>query len=125
MRLKLLGLALVALAVTPAPALGAPTWLDETAPFGDGPAQMQDADAAMAPDGTIVFARFAPGGALEGRERAPGGQVGDAVTIEPVTVNPQPFPNLQVLAAEDGTAAVLFDAGAVRYAALRPPGGRW
>src|SRR3954453_8466811 len=109
MRLKLFGLALLGLAVTPAPALGAPTWLDETAPFGDGPAQMQDADAAMAADGTIVFARLAPGGALEVRERPPGGPVGATVTIEPVTVDPQPFPNLQVLAGPDGTAAVLFD----------------
>ena len=34
----------------------------------------------MAPDGTIVCARFAPGGALEVRERPPGGPIG-ATTI--------------------------------------------
>src|SRR4051794_22099043 len=116
MRLTLLGLALVALAATPAPALGAPTWLDETAPFGTTPTR-HEADAAMAPDGGVVFAHYTPGGDLEVRERPPGGPLGPTVTIERVAVNPQPFPNLQVLAGRDGKAAVLFDVGNVRYAA--------
>src|SRR4051794_37861947 len=125
MGFKLLGLALLALAASPAPALGAPAWLDETAPFGDVPALQLDADAAMAPDGTVVYARVEPGGALEVRERPPGGPVGPSVTIERVTVDPQPSPNVQVLAGRSGSAAVLFDAGAGRDAALRQANGRW
>jgi len=107
------------------PAQAAPTWLDPEAPFGDVPALDRDAGAAMAPDGTIVVARFAPSGELEVRERPPGGPFGATVTIPPVGLVPRPLPNLEVLTGADGTAAVLFDAGNVRYAALRSPGGSW
>ena len=118
-------LALVLAAGAAGSAHAAPTWLDETGPFGDVPSRPGDARAAMAPDGTIVLARFSPAGALEVRERAPGGPLGATITIPPVAVDPQPFPNLQVLVGANGTAAVLTDVGNIRYAAMRAPGGRW
>ena len=58
-----------------APAQAAPTWLDPEAPFGDAPTLDRDAGAAMAPDGTIVVARFAPSGDARG-PRAPAGWAG-------------------------------------------------
>ena len=122
---RAIGLALVVVPAAAAPAHAAPTWLDEAAPFGEVPARQTDARAAMAPDGTIVFARYAPDGALEVRERPPGGPVGPTITLPPVAVDPQPLPNLQVLVGADGTAAVLFDVGNLRYASLRVPGGTW
>jgi hypothetical protein len=123
--LRAIGLAVVLASAAAGPAQAAPTWLDATLPFGDVASRPADARAAMAPDGTIVIARYAPDGALEVRERPPGGPVGQTITIPAVTVDPQPFPNLQVLAGADGTAAVLFDAGSARYASMRAPGGGW
>ena len=117
--LRSLGLAFLVSLVAAGPAAAA------TLPFGDVPARAADASAVLAPDGRLVVARFAPDGALEVRERPRGGGFGATVTIPPVTVEPQPRPNLQLLMGADGTAAILFDAGAARYASLRPPGGAW
>jgi hypothetical protein len=111
--------------VAAGPAHAAPRWLIPTLPFDSVPARPADASAVMAPDGTLVLARFAPGGELEVRERPPGGPVGPTTTIPPVTVDPQRFPNLQLVAGPDGTVALLFDAGAARYASLRAPGAGW
>ena len=125
MRRPPLFLALAAVLLTASPAHATPRWSGETLPFGDVPARELDASAVLAPDGRAVFARFAPDGALEVRERPPGGAVGATITLPPVTVEPQPFPKLQLLMGADGTAAVLFDAGAVRYASMRAPGTYW
>ncbi|HEY6892036.1 MAG TPA: hypothetical protein VI300_29810, partial [Solirubrobacter sp.] len=125
MRRPPLFLALAAVLLTASPAHAAPRWSGETLPFGDVRARELDASAALAPDGRAVFARFAPSGALEVRERPPGGPVGATITLPPVTVAPPPRPNLQLLVGADGTAAVLFDAGAVRYASMRAPGAYW
>ncbi len=119
-------LALVATLAVTAPAQAAPSWLDEEAPFGEGPALQFDADAAMAPDGTVVAARFTPDdGDLEVSERPPGGPAGPPITLPRVLGVPRPGENLQVLTGPDGTAAVVFEAGNFRWASVRRPGGRW
>jgi hypothetical protein len=105
---RALGAALLTSAVAAGTGQAAPTWLDEFAPYGDVRAIQLNSDAAMAPDGTVIFAHMAFTIAL-----------GPAGTIF------QPFPNVQILTAEDGTAAVLFDLGSIRYASLRSPGGTW
>ncbi|MDA0161537.1 hypothetical protein OM076_14770 [Solirubrobacter ginsenosidimutans] len=125
MRRPPLLLALAAVLVAASPAHAAPRWSGETLPFGDVPARELDASAVLAPDGRAVFARFAPDGALEVRERPPGGPVGATITLPPVTVEPPARPNLQLLMGADGTAAVLFDAGGARYASMRAPGAYW
>src|SRR3954470_21563401 len=121
--LRSLCLALLAALAVAAPAQAA-SWLEPASPFGDAPAREGDADVAMAPDGTIVVARFAPDGTLEVRERPPGGPFGAAAII-PVPDEPRDPPALEVLAGDYGTVAVLFDAGGERYASLRPPRGTW
>jgi PKD domain len=119
-------LALVATLALIAPAQAAPSWLDEEAPFGAGPALQFDADAAMAPDGTVVAVRFTPDdGDLEVSERPPGGPAGAPITLPRVLGAPRPGENLQVLTGPDGTAAVVFEAGNFRWASLRRPGGSW
>src|SRR5829696_950432 len=118
-------LGLLVLLTLASPATAAPRWLDAELPFGNAPALSDRAAAATAPDGTVIVARFAPDGALEVRERPPGGPFGPATTLPRVALGLQPFPRLQVLAGPDGTAAVLFDVGGVRFASLRPPGGDW
>src|SRR4051794_19804996 len=120
MRRLLLAVA-VLLAMAPQ-AAAAPRWFEAEAPFAD--TSEGDASAAMAPDGTVIYARFADDGALEVRERPPGGPVGGVMRLAPVTVAPPSNSHLQVLTSPDGVALV-FDAGAVRYASVRPPGGRW
>jgi hypothetical protein len=120
---RALGLALAAVIALATPAQ-AGTWLDPALPFGHTSFQPGEAGVGMGPDGTIVIARVAPDGNVEVRERPPGGPVGDTVTLEPVTAPPRAS-TLQVLVGEYGTAAVLFDVGLARYAALRQPGGRW
>jgi hypothetical protein len=124
MLLRSFGLAVLAAIALTAPAARAGTWLEPQRPFGDAPSRPDEAGVAMGPDGTIVVARLAPDGDVEVRERPPGGPVGETATLEPVGDPPRGFP-LQVVVGEYGTAAVLFDAGPERYAALRPPGGRW
>src|SRR4051794_38998932 len=122
--LRASGLALLASLALAAPAQAA-SWLDPTLPFGDAPARSGDAGMAMAPDGTIVAARFSPDEALEVRERPPGGPFGATITLPHALIDPRPEPHMQVLMGANGTAAILFDAGTVRYATLRPPGGTW
>src|SRR5262245_58797955 len=100
-------------------ARAAPAWLDETSVLGA--ARPADAAAAMAPDGRIVVARFTDNGALEVRERPPGGDFGETTTLRTLVI--APAPDLKVLTGADGSAAILFDVGVVRFAALRPPGG--
>ena len=65
----------------PGPAYASATWLDDALPFGNVPSRQADARVVMAPDGTIVFARLAPDGALEVREGAPGEPIGATITI--------------------------------------------
>src|SRR5262245_56016832 len=65
--------ALAVLLLLASPAAAAPRWLDAEPPFPDTSAG--DASAAMAPDGTVIYARFSDYGALEVRERPPGGPV--------------------------------------------------
>src|SRR5689334_2133841 len=105
----MLRISLLALAATLAlagPAHAAPSWLGEEAPFGEGPALQADADAAMAPDGTVVAARFTPDdGDLEVVERPPGGPAGAPLTLPRVLAAPAAGENLQVLTGPDGTAA--------------------
>src|SRR4051812_3617247 len=120
-RLLLAALVLAAPSVLAATAPAAPRWLEPAAPFGDVPASQDEAGAAMAQDGRIVFARIAPGGALEIRERPPGGPVGPPVTL----ADAAGAERLHVVVGADGTAAVLFDEEDERYVALRPPGGAW
>jgi len=103
----------------------APRWLDAELPFGDAPALTGDASAAMAPDGTAVYARFAPDGALEVRERPPGGPVGPTISLQKVTVAPPPQSQLEVLTGADGSAALTFNVGGIRFASVRAAGGRW
>ena len=112
-RTLLSGLTLVASLIAAGPAVAAPSWLGSTLPFGDAP--QSEAGVAMAPDGGIVFARIAPDGSLEVRERPAGGPVGAAVTVAAEAEH------LNVLVGADGTAAVLFDEDGERYAASRPP----
>jgi hypothetical protein len=123
--LRALGAALLTSAVAAGAAHAAPTWLDEFAPYGDMRAIQLNSDAAMAPDGTVIFAHMAFTSAIEVRERPPGGPVGPAITLGPVGTIFQPFPNVQILTAKDGTAAVLFDLGSIRYASVRRPGATW
>src|SRR4051812_27470094 len=112
--------ALAAAMIAPAPALAAPRWVEPAPPFGELAARQNEAGAVMASDGRIVFARIAPDGALEVRERPPGGPVG-----APVTLADGDAADLRVLMGVDGTAAVLFDDEDERYAAVRAPGGGW
>src|SRR4051794_14289301 len=116
-RLPLAGLVFAATSVLPAAAHAAPRWLAPVPPFGDVPARQDDAGAAMAQDGRIVFARVTPDGALQVRERPPGGPLAAPVTIA------DGAEHLHVLGGADGTAAVLFDEDDERYVALRPPDG--
>src|SRR4051794_27692785 len=113
-------LALAGALIAPSPALAPPRWVEPALPFGDVAARQDEAGAAMAADGRIVFARIAPDGALEVRERPAGGPVGP-----PVTLAADDAAHLHVLMGVDGTAAVLFDEEDERYAALRAPGGGW
>src|SRR5262245_55324658 len=109
---KLLPLPLLVSLAAAGSAHAAPTWLDETQPFGDVPAREAQAGVAMAPDGRVVAARFAPSGALEVRERPPGGEFGATTTVGPASLlDGAPDPNLQVLTGADGTAALIFDVG--------------
>src|SRR3954447_24344327 len=117
-RLPLAGLVFAATSVLPAAAHAAPRWLEPVPPFGDVAARQDEAGAAMAQDGRIVFARVTLDGALEGRERAPGGPVAAPVTLA------DGAEHLHVLVGADGTAAVLFDDEDERYVALRPPDDR-
>src|SRR4051794_5592222 len=119
-RILLAGLTLAATTLAPGPALAAPRWVEPTPPFGDLPARQDEAGAAMAPDGRIVFARIAPDGAVEVRERPAGGPTGAAVMF-----TDEDAENLHVLVGTDGTAAVVFDDEDAHYAALRAPGGAW
>src|SRR5262245_6887394 len=84
-------------------AQAAPTWLDESPVFS--PAGPADASAAMAPDGTVVVARFTNSGSLEVRERPPGGEFGATITLRTPVI--APAPNLKVLIGADGTAAIV------------------
>src|SRR4051812_48536190 len=111
-------LALAGALIAPSPALAAPRWVEPALPFGDVAARQDEAGAVMAADGRIVFARIAPDGALEVRERPAGGPVG-----APVTLAADDAEHLRVLMGVDGTAAVLFDEEGERYAARRAPGG--
>jgi hypothetical protein len=108
--------------VLAAPAGAAPRWFEAEPPFAN-PAE-GDASAGMAPDGTVIYARFADDGALEVRERPAGGPVGGVTRLAPVTVKPPSNSHLQVLTSPDGVALV-FDAGEVRYASVRAPGAQW
>ena len=119
--LRALGAALITSAVAAGPAQAAPTWLDEFAPYGDTRAIPQNSDTAMAPDGTVIFATMELSSAVQVRERPPGGEVGPSITLGPVGTFFQPFPNVQILTAENGTAAVLFDFGPTRFASIRRP----
>src|SRR3954447_15399335 len=96
-RILLAGLALAVTSIAPGPALAAPRWLEPALPFGDAPARQDEAGAAMAPDGRIVFARIAPDGALEVRERPAGGPVGATITIPPVDDDAERPAHLHVL----------------------------
>ena len=116
---------LVTLALA-APAHAAPGWLPEEAPFGDAPALQFEADASMAPDGTVVAARVAPDtGDILVTERPPGGPTGKPFPLPRVLGGPQPGEHPEVVTGPDGTAAVLFDAGNLRWASVRRPGGDW
>src|ERR1700754_2224029 len=96
--LRIALLAVLAAVAFAAPAHAAPGWLDEEAPFGDAPALQFEADAAMAPDGTVVSARFTPdGGDIEVSERPPGGPFGAPITLPRVLGAPRPGEHLQVL----------------------------
>src|SRR3954468_23555169 len=118
-------LALLAALALAAPAHAASRWLEEQAPFGEAPALQFEAGTSMAPDGTVVAARLTPAGDVEVSERPPGGPFGAPVTVPRVLGIPRPGQDLQVLAGRDGTAAVLFDAGNLRWASVRRPGGAW
>ncbi len=124
LRIALAAAAALALA---APAHAAPGWLAEEAPFGDAPSLQFGAAASMAPDGTVVAARFTPDDEdVEVSERPPGGPAGAPITLPHVVGFPLHGENLQVLTGADGTAAVLFDVNAnLRFASVRRPGGRW
>jgi hypothetical protein len=109
-----------------APAHAAPGWLPEEAPFGEGAALQFDADASMAPDGTVVAVRFTPdNGDAEVVERPPGGPARAPIKLPRVLGEPRPGENLEVLTGADGTAAVLYDAGNFRFASVRRPGRGW
>jgi hypothetical protein len=96
------------------PAMAAATiWLAPTQPFGDVPSRQNEAGAAMARDGRIVFARIAPGGALEVRERPAGGPIGAPVTVTDDAAH------LHVMVGADSTVAVFFDARGKRFAWVR------
>jgi len=118
-RSLLVALALAATPALAAPAQAAPGWLDTTPPFGDTPARQDEAGAVMAQNGRIVFARITPGGALEVRERPPGGPVGAPVAI----AGAAGAEHLRALNGLDGTTALLFDLEDERYASLQAPGG--
>src|SRR3954454_24462989 len=79
----------------------APRWLDPVAPFDALPARQNEAGAVMASDGRIVFARIAPDGAVEVRERPAGGPVGPMTTLPPITTDD--VSQLRVLMGPDGT----------------------
>src|SRR4051812_44213433 len=99
--LRALGAALLTSAIAAGTAQAAPTWLDEFAPYGETRTIQTASDAAMAPDGTVIFARMALTSAIEVRERPPGGQLGPTITLGPVGTFFQPFPNVQIITAKD------------------------
>ncbi|WP_028066118.1 hypothetical protein [Solirubrobacter soli] len=113
------------LLVLASPAAAEPRWFAADPPFGVADALQADASAAMAQDGTVIVARFAPDGALEVRERPPGGAYGPVIDLPRVSVAPPADSHLRVLTGPDGTAALVFDVGNVRYASVRAPGQAW
>src|SRR3954468_23252929 len=88
-------LALLAALALPAPAHAASRWLEEQAPFGEAPALQFEAGASMAPDGTVVAARFTPAGDAGVAEPPPGGPFGRRVTVRRVLGIPRPAQNLR------------------------------